>query len=50
MRTVPKGATCSHARMRYVACGECARAGRPKCAVLCPDCGFYWMIYEGVFG
>jgi hypothetical protein len=45
----PKGAFCSHARMRYVACVECKKR-KIKCSVWCPDCGFTWMLGEGVLG
>lgn len=46
----PRGAFCSHRRMRYVACAECKTAGLSSCAVECPDCGFYWMTSEGTLG
>lgn len=44
---VPHGATCSHGRMRYVACTHCW----PRvCHVECPSCGLSWMLYEGALG
>jgi hypothetical protein len=46
---IPRGAFCSHSRMRWTSCDSCAKKGF-KCAVTCPDCGFYWMINEGKYG
>lgn len=43
---VPKGAFCTHRRMRYFKCPACPR----PCAVECPDCGLGWQLYEGVHG
>lgn len=42
----PKGAFCTHKRMRYQSCGNCPR----PCMVTCPDCGLTWMLYEGALG
>lgn len=43
------GMACEHKRMRYGTCGNPMHAGKP-CFVKCPDCGFTWMMYEGVYG
>jgi len=45
----PDGAFCSHKKMHYTSCSECKKK-KKICAVKCPDCGLYWMLYEGVFG
>lgn len=43
---VPKGAYCSHDRMRYTSCGSC----KHNCSVKCHDCGLTWMFNEGIHG
>lgn len=50
MELPPKGAFCTHRRMRYRSCGGSCCAKRKFCFVECPDCGLTWSFFEGVFG
>lgn len=47
---VPRGAYCSHRRMRWRTCDGCKKAGARPCCVECPDCGLGWMLGEGTHG
>jgi hypothetical protein len=47
---IPRGAFCSHSRMKWTHCDSCKKSGKKPCAVTCPDCGLYWMANEGVRG
>lgn len=42
----PRGAYCTHRRMRYKKCSACTS----PCQVICPDCGLGWMFREGHLG
>lgn len=49
----PRGAFCSHSRMRLKKCSESCAAwlhSRSLCTLYCPDCGFEWSRFEGVYG
>lgn len=43
----PRGAFCTHRRMRAVSCGS-TLCPKP-CRVECPDCELYWLFEEGLF-
>lgn len=50
IRTILRGITCDHRRMRSTPCNECRKSGRFCQIVTCPDCGLSWDNSEGVHG
>jgi hypothetical protein len=45
-----QGLSCTHRRMREVACPYCKERGLRLCRYECPDCKVSWMLEEGERG